>query len=63
MPAKSDENSCSNGETQILRRRELWFREFGRVGAPQDQDTQHAVAEQLHREVGRQQEKVKSSVK
>jgi hypothetical protein len=63
MPAKSGENSCSNGETQILRRRELWFREFGRVGAPQDQDTQHAVAEQLHREVGLQQEEVKSSVK
>jgi len=63
MTAKSGENSCSNREAQILRRRELWFREFGRVGAPQDQDTQHAVAEQLHREVGRQQEKVKSSVK
>ena len=60
MAAKPGEISRSNSETQILRRRELWFREFGRVGAPQDQDTQHAVAEQLHREVGRQQEEVES---
>jgi hypothetical protein len=51
----------SNSETQILRRRELWFREFGRIGAPQDQDTQDAVAEQLHQEAGRQQEETKSS--
>ena len=63
MAAKPDEISRPNSETQILRRRELWFRQFARVGAPQDQDTQHAVAEQLHREVGGQREEAKSPVK
>jgi hypothetical protein len=40
----------TSSEAQMLRRRALWFRQFGRLGAREDQSIQDGVADRLHRE-------------
>lgn len=50
------------GEAQMLRRRALWFRQFGEHGAPQDRATQDAMAEQFRGESVRQQQAVEAAL-
>jgi len=56
MPAESS-------EAQLLRRRELWFRQFGRLGAPQDRSTQDEIADGLHRQALREESEIEQAVK
>lgn len=48
--------TAANHEAQMLRRRALWFRRFGRLGAPEDRAIQDAVAERLDSDSAAQQQ-------